>query len=302
MKEKDFIQTIKNIIGNEFIGDDCAYLKDLGIVVSQDSLVEDVHFKRDFISPYSLGYKSAAVNISDIYASAAVPLYLTIALSLPKNADNEFVKEFYKGAKSVCTDDIKIVGGDITTADKIYISVCAIGSTKGRNISSRKNAKTGYKIVAAGLNGSSGAGLQLLLNNKKSPEKFIKAHLEPVLQKEFSQAIGTSVKEYYAMMDTSDGIADALSQIAYSSGKALEIDFDKIPTDEDIKQFPNWQKTVLYGGEDYGLVAAIPMQYDIGTQIGTVKDGSGIDLKINNKIVHLTDKDIEQNIYDHFKQ
>ena len=65
MKEKEFINIIKNTLNSELIGDDCAYLKDLGIVVTQDSLVEDVHFSRKFASPYQLGYKSAMVNISE---------------------------------------------------------------------------------------------------------------------------------------------------------------------------------------------------------------------------------------------
>lgn len=302
MKEKDFIKCIENIIGHEYIGDDCAYLKDLNIAVSQDSLVEDVHFRKDFITPFQLGYKSVVVNISDIYASGAEPLYMAISLSLPGYTGENFIKEFYDGAKSACGNDIKIVGGDITSADKIYISVCAIGSTKNRNISSRKNACSGYKVVVSGLHGSSAAGLKLLSENKKTPEKFIKAHLEPELQAEFSKAIGTGVKEKYAMMDTSDGLADALCQIAYSSGISFDIDFDKISYDKDIEQFANWRDLVLYGGEDYGLVAVIPKKYHYGTQIGTAKAGQGINLKINGKTVHLTDIDIENKIFNHFKQ
>lgn len=99
MKEKEIIQTIKSTLNSEYIGDDCAYLPDLGIVVTQDSLVEDVHFTRKYSSPYNLGWKSAMVNISDVCASGAKPVYLTIALSLPKNIGNDFVKEFYEGDK-----------------------------------------------------------------------------------------------------------------------------------------------------------------------------------------------------------
>ena len=108
MKEKDFIQTIKTILNSEYIGDDCACLKDLGIVVTQDSLVEDIHFRRDFATPYQIGYKSAMVNISDVCASGAEPKYLTVALSLPENITKEFVEEFYKGMKDAC-GNIEIV-------------------------------------------------------------------------------------------------------------------------------------------------------------------------------------------------
>ena len=95
MKEKEFIFIIKNIIGSKFIGDDCAYLKDLGIVVTQDSLVEDVHFSLKYTSAFDLGFKSVMVNISDIAASGGEPKYLTVALSVPANIDSKFVEEFY---------------------------------------------------------------------------------------------------------------------------------------------------------------------------------------------------------------
>ena len=153
MNEKELINIIKSTLNSKYIGDDCAYLEDLGIVITQDSLVEDVHFKMDFITPYQLGYKSVMVNISDVCASGAEPKYLTISLSLPNSVDENFVKEFYEGAKNA-SDNVHIVGGDITGSDKIYISVTAIGSTRGRKISSRKNAKIGHKIIVSGEHGS----------------------------------------------------------------------------------------------------------------------------------------------------
>lgn len=300
MKEKEFINIIKNTLNSDYIGDDCAYLKDLGIVVSQDSLVEDVHFKREFITPFQLGYKSVMVNISDICASGAKPAYLTISLSLPNHIEGDFVKEFYEGAKSACGNGIKIVGGDITSADKIYISVCAIGDAKGRNISSRKNAKEGYKVVVSGLHGSSCAGLKLLQKGKSQPQEFIKAHLEPEAQVEFGKSIGKNIIQPYAMMDTSDGLMDALSTIANESEVLLEIDFDKIPYDKNLEQFEKWQDMVLFGGEDYGLVAVVPQDFEGGTQIGVAKNGLGVDLKINGSTVYYSKKDVDAKIFNHF--
>lgn len=306
MKEKEFINIIKNTLNSDYIGDDCAYLRDLGIVVSQDSLVEDVHFKREFITPFQLGYKSVMVNISDICASGAKSVYLTISLSLPNDIDTDFVKEFYEGAKSACSaihplgEGVKIVGGDITSADKIYVSVCAIGDAKGRNISSRKNAKEGYKVVVSGLHGLSCAGLKLLMHGKSEPEKFIRAHLEPQAQVELGDKAGLNIKIPYAMMDTSDGLMDALSAIADESGVLLEVDFDKIPYDKDLEQFPNWQDMVLFGGEDYGLVAVVPQDFDYGTQIGLAKQGLGVDLNIEGKTVQYSKQDVENKIFNHF--
>lgn len=298
MKEKELIQTIKSTLNSDYIGDDCAYLPDLGIVITQDSLVEDVHFKLNYTTPHQLGYKSAMVNISDICASGAIPKYLTIALSLPKNIDTDFIKGFYEGAKEACKD-VQIVGGDITGSEKIFISVTAIGSTKTRKISSRSNAKVGYKVIVSGEHGNSTKGLELLASNKtiskkkcsKEDEKFILAHLMPVAQREFSKNIAENTSQDYAMMDTSDGLSDALMQIAKASGIMISVDTSKIPHDPAVDM-----ETVLYGGEDYQLVAVVPdaMGY---TCIGEVKSGSaGIEL---DGIFY---SDIDNKLYNHFEE
>lgn len=302
MKEKEFITIIKNTLNSPYIGDDCAYLKDLGIVVTQDSLVEDIHFSTKFISAFDLGFKAVMVNVSDVAASGAEPKYLTVSLSLPSNVKGDFVEEFYNGCKKACGNDVQIVGGDITGSEKIYISICAIGKTLGRNISSRKNAKIGQKVIVSGIHGSSSAGLKLLLEGKNSPEKFIKSHINPVAQVEFGKNISTTVKESYAMMDTSDGLMDGLSTIANESGVLLDIDFDKIPYDKDIEQFENWQDLVLFGGEDYQILATVPQSYDGGIEIGTVCDGLGVNLKLDESVKHYSKQDVEEKIFNHFEK
>lgn len=262
MKELLFLDTIKSIIGDKYIGNDCAYLNDLGIVVSQDSLVEDIHFKMAYTSPYHLGYKSMMVNISDISASGAIPRYITVSLSLPSNITNDFVKEFYLGAKDALSiyGNIEIVGGDITGSDKIFVSVMAIGIVGKLKLSSRSCALSNRLVVATGVHGSSSAGLELLLNNKSEPKSLTDAHLMPMAQLELAQQISSNIKEDYAMMDTSDGLVDALFKIASASNKVLSVDFDKINYDEKIKEiFPeNYEDKILYGGEDYQLVATVP--------------------------------------------
>ena len=301
MKEKEFITIIKNTLNSPYIGDDCAYLKDLGIVVTQDSLIEDIHFSTKFISAFDLGFKAVMVNVSDVAASGAEPKYLTVSLSLPSNVKEDFVEEFYNGCKKACGNDVQIVGGDITGSEKIYISISAIGKTLGRNISSRKNAKIGQKVIVSGIHGSSSAGLKLLLEGKNSPEKFIKSHINPVAQVEFGKNISTTVKESYAMMDTSDGLMDGLSTIANESGVLLDIDFDKIPYDKDIEQFENWQDLVLFGGEDYQILATVPQNFQGGFEIGVVKEGLGVNLKLRDKITHYSKQDVEEKVFNHFK-
>lgn len=301
MKEKDFINIIKNTLNSKYIGDDCANLTDLGIVVTQDSLVEDVHFSLKYFTPYQLGFKSVIVNVSDVVASGAEPKYLTISLSLPNNIDEKFVEEFYKGCKTACGDEVEIVGGDITGSDKVFVSVCAIGSTKNRKISSRKNAKIGYKVVIAGEHGSSDIGLKLLQKGEFSPKELVEKHLMPNAQVEFGRLVGENVKEDYVMMDTSDGLMDALSVVAKESGVLLEVDFDKFLHNSLIENYENWQNSVLFGGEDYGIIAAIPEKYNFGTKIGTVKIGEGVDLHYNNKIMHYSEQDVVQKVFNHFE-
>ena len=160
MKELDFIDIIKTKTNTNLIGDDCAYLKELGIVITQDNFVEDIHFKRNWATPYQIGYKAAAVNISDVLASGAKPAYITVGLSLPRDIDTSFIKELYRGI-TAGSYGAELAGGDITGGEKICISITALGNAKGRTISSRSNAQAGYAIILSGETGTSAAGFVL---------------------------------------------------------------------------------------------------------------------------------------------
>ena len=307
MKELEIISTIQKKLSSEYIGDDCAYLKDLGIVVTQDSLVEDIHFSRKFSTPFQLGYKSVAVNLSDIYASGAEAKYLTVSLSLPDNIEDNFVEDFYEGAKLALNGAI-IVGGDITGSDKIFVSVTAIGSTKNRKISSRKNARNGYKIITNGFHGSSAAGLFALQNNLNGYEILKKEHLMPNVSSKLSEIIAKTAKNDYAMMDSSDGLMDALYKIAQNSNLKAKVDFNKIPYDKTIEKF-DYKNIIFFGGEDYKLVCAISQEdlnnintdlyYEIG-EIVEKNDNNIVDVSFDNEIKQFTKNDIEKKLFKHF--
>ena len=262
MNEINLINKIKNTLKSQYIGDDCAYLKDLGIVISQDSLVEDIHFNKHMMSPYQMGYKSVMVNLSDIAASGAKPAYLTVALSLPKDIKDDAVVDFYEGAKYALENlDVEIVGGDITGSDKLYISISVIGKTLDRKISSRSHAKIGHKIITSGVHGSSAAGLRILQNNLEPDKDLIKAHLMPVAQIDFAKQISEQIQEDYAMMDTSDGLFDALFKIGSASECTMSVDFERILYDPKIKEyFSDYKDLILFGGEDYQIVATVPVE------------------------------------------
>ena len=283
MKELDFINVIKNQTKSEILGDDCAYIKNLGIVVTQDNFVEDVHFKRACATPYQIGYKAAAVNISDILASGGKPEYITVGLSIPSDIDEAFISELYGGILKG-SYGAKIVGGDITGADKILISITAIGSTSNRKISSRSHAKEGYIVITEGEYGKSSKGLQELLNGMKTSEN-ISAHLEPKLNPKFSEQISTKIEMDYAMMDTSDGLADALFKIAEASNCSIEADMID----------------GMFGAEDYHLVAAVPDEFlkeiDDYYIIGKVVKKADFVLKVGDNKYNSYDK---LGLYNHF--
>ncbi len=284
MKEIDFLEIIKRITGSGFIGDDCAYLPESGIVITQDNFLENVHFKREWATPYQIGYKAAAVNISDILASGAKPAYLTVGLSLP-DVSNEVISELYRGI-SAGSYGAEVIGGDITGGDKIFISIAAVGKTEGRKISSRKNAKAGYVVITQGKYGQSAQGLEELKNGYKDSES-IRAHLEPKLEPQFSENISSQIEVDYAMMDTSDGLADALFKIAQASNVTIEA--------ENIEG--------IFGSEDYHLVAAVPEDFlkyiDNFYIAGKVTDYKGYYLNINNK--KYTEYN-QLNTYNHFSK
>lgn len=306
MNEINLIKKIKNTLKSQYIGDDCAYLKDLGIVISQDSLVEDIHFNKHMMSPYQMGYKSVMVNLSDIAASGAKPAYLTVALSLPKEIKDDAVVDFYEGAKYALENlDVEIVGGDITGSDKLYISISVIGKTLDRKISSRSHAKIGHKIITSGVHGSSAAGLRILQNNLEPDKDLIKAHLMPVAQIDFAKQISEQIQEDYAMMDTSDGLFDALFKIGSASECTMSVDFERILYDPKIKEyFSDYKDLILFGGEDYQIVATVPVELLPSLKdyiiIGEVlpKEDCVIQLNADNKVEKFND--LSNKCFNHF--
>lgn len=310
MKEIEFLKIIKNTLHNsDYLGDDCAYLKDLDIFVTQDTLVEDVHFSLSTTGAYDLGYKSVAVNLSDLSAAASKPLYITISLSLPEKTDDVFVKNFYKGVDKICEKyNVSVIGGDLTASDKVMISICAIGKKVSIGNVSRKNAKPEDIVVVTGTHGESAAGLKLFPANSE----FALKHLRPEPRVEQGLILAKSALGDFAMMDSSDGLADALYKLAKSSYVLIETDFNKIPVNLNMKKkFPDeYKDMVLWGGEDFELIACIPQElYDRLDKtkfyaIGEVKDKYSDAFVIindeNGKII-IDDEAFNRKSFKHFE-
>ena len=311
MKEIDFLRIISNTLqNNKYLGDDCAYLEDLDIYITQDTLVEDVHFTMNTISAYELGIKSIAVNLSDLASCAALPKYLTISLSLPKTINNNFIKEFYNGVNTMCQQyKTKVVGGDLTKSEKIIISICAIGKKIAKYKAARQLARPNDVIITTGPHGESAAGLKLL--PQKTP--FTSKHLTPEPRVEHGIKLGQICTRDFAMMDTSDGLADALYKIATESKVKLSVDFSKIPFNPKLKEYfsIDYKKLILWGGEDYELVACIKesdynrLDKNKFFKIGTVTEKSGtgfVMIKDKKNEYTINEKTFDENSYKHFEE
>lgn len=286
--ENNFLNIISKTLSNSsFLGDDCAYLKKEGLTISQDTLIEKVHFDFDFITPEEIGYKACLVNISDVLVSGATPCYLTISLSGKLNS--KFVEAFYKGVNKACTKfKVKVIGGDLTSGEQITISICAIGKKdKNHKISSRKNAKAGYIV---GVLGQFGASAYYL---KTFDENFRKYHIEPKLYPNKLKEISKTVKKPYVSMDSSDGLLDCLAKISKESQVGFEIDYNKIPKVIDDKNL------VLYGGEDYSVVLCLDKN-----DFKKIKNIIPIGKVIENEGIFIDNKDyLKENWrgFEHFK-
>ena len=317
MNELFFIELINKILSpNSYLGDDCAYLEDLDIFVTQDTLVQDVHFSIYTTSPYMLGRKSVAVNLSDLSAAISAPKYITISLSMPQNIKEDFVKEFYRGVHDICSEfGVKVVGGDLTASEKITVSVCAIGKKESLFLSSRKFAKQGDYVVVTGHHGSSSAGFYALSNFLQADKELINSHINPTPRVQEGKILSNITDTNIAVMDSSDGLVDALYKIAASSKHSIEIDINKVPVSPKLLDFCrynnlDYKEFVKWGGEDFELVACVPEElylkldktkfFPIGRVIN--KDYNPIVIIKDEKDKHKVTKDILiSKTYKHFE-
>ena len=271
MHEFEILDLIKNKLTDsaDFLGNDCAFIEEYGLVFTTDTLIEDVHFSLKTTTPENLGHKALAVNLSDIAASGAIAKYGLISLSFPQDTDKKFVEKFYEGLNNLATKyQVLIIGGDLTRSDKICINITLIGETQGIKPAKRSSAKAGDIVVTTGFFGSSALGLWLLQNENKINirydefvlERFKNTHLKPEPRNGFGRIIAQTINGDFAMMDTSDGLADGLFKIAKASNVCLEIDKNLIPIAHNLIEICETQNLsyfdmALFGGEDYELLA-----------------------------------------------
>lgn len=288
---------IKNESTVKGVGDDCAVLHypDSEVLVTTDMLMEGVHFDLTYIDLQHLGYKSAMVNISDIFAMNGTPRQLTVSIALSKRFKVEDMEEFYSGLRMACDKwGVDIVGGDTTSSyTGLAISITCIGEARKEDIVYRNGAKDTDLICVTGDLGAAYMGLQLLEREKsvyyqqvdearKKNDKHALEELkgfqpdfagkEYLLQRQLqTEARGDIIAHFRelnirptAMMDISDGLSSELMHICKQSNcgcriyeKNIPIDYQTAVMAEELNM--NVTTCALNGGEDYELLFTVPI-------------------------------------------
>jgi thiamine-monophosphate kinase len=255
-------------------GDDAAIYKPQNgkaQIVCVDTMVEDIHFKRETMEPFHIGYKSVAVNISDIAAMGGEPLYFLVSLVVSPDWTSDELMEMYQGMKSLADHlSIDLLGGDtVSTKKNLVVSVTAIGQVDEKVRLLRSNAQPGDILFVTGELGDAAAGLDYLLNHKKDQVEhefatLVRAHQLPTPHVQQGGILAEfAITDQIALNDVSDGLASEAHEIATSSEVKIVIDKDKLPLSlalisyaKECKKDPyHW---VFNGGEDFVLIGTLP--------------------------------------------
>ncbi|HZT85540.1 MAG TPA: thiamine-phosphate kinase [Gaiellaceae bacterium] len=227
-----------------------------GLVVTQDALVEGVHFRFDLLGWRELGARAAAVNISDLAASGADPLGLLVSLGLPAGTELDDVLELYEGLNE---RGVPVRGGDTTRADCVLLSVTALG--RADRVPGRAGARPGDVVVVTGPLGAAGAA-------------FREGRLPPVPDRVEEGRRLAEVAN--AMLDLSDGLGIDAGHVARRSGVRLAIELERVPLAEGA------ELADLGFGEDYELLATTPDPLGFPA-IGRVEEGEGVSLTLGGE-------------------
>ena len=226
------------------IGDDTAAFtfdkKNPCILISTDSLLENIHFTLSSASPQQVGYKAVCVNISDIAAMGGIPKYILTSISVGKNTPAKVLNDLYKGIIK-CTKkyNLKIIGGNTTASYAgLIITITIIGATGKKQIITRKGAQAGDLIVITGSIGEAYAGLNLLKNKASLAhrhKKCIYRHLLPEPRLHEGRLLALH-KLATAMIDISDGLASDLRHILEEANVGANLYLDQLPISYETKK------------------------------------------------------------------
>jgi thiamine-monophosphate kinase len=248
------------------IGDDAAAWRCDGAVclATSDALVQDVHFSLKTASWEDVGWKSLAVNLSDIAAMGGVPEYALVSLALPGDTDVEDVVRFYEGMADLANRfGVAVVGGDTVSSRAVGISVSVFGQAHaGGGLLTRTNARPGDVVAVTGSLGASAAGTEMLGKGLRFQAETADALRQACLRPWPRVTEGMSLVEcgVRAAMDVSDGLLSDLNHICRASGVSARIDVDRIPVSKAVWVAFGERALgfALAGGEDFELLFTAP--------------------------------------------
>ena len=260
------------------VGDDAAVIDHFGrqTVICTDMLLEGIHFDLAYTPLKHLGYKSVVVNISDIYAMNATPTHILLNIAISNKFSVEALDEFYEGVYAACDKyNVDLIGGDTTTSQRGFIiSITAIGEVAPDSYVKRSGARVNDLVCVSGDLGAAFLGLTILERERKI---FAETGVQPDLENQ-AYIVGRLLKpearkdviEYFAaqdilptsMMDISDGLSSELLHICKQSKVGCVLYEDKLPLNEDAKEFAyklelDPTACALSGGEDYELLFTV---------------------------------------------
>ena len=275
------------------IGDDAAVINNQAqTLVTTDMLMEGVHFDLVYTPLKHLGYKSAIVNFSDIYAMNGTPKQITVSLAVSKRFCIEDLEQFYEGLKLACQlHHVDIIGGDTTSSlTGLAISITCIGTASKEQIVYRNGAKETDLICVSGDLGAAYMGLQLLEREKAvfqgqkevnpdftGKEYLLERQLKPEARKDIIKKLQQEGIKPTSMIDISDGLSSELMHICTQSNTGCRIYEDRLPIDyqtavmaEELNM--NVSTCALNGGEDYELLFTVPLtEHDKVSNIQGIK-------------------------------
>jgi thiamine-monophosphate kinase len=241
-----------------------------GRVVTQDTVVEGVHFPVEWDAWRELGYKAAAVNLSDLAAMGAEPEGLVVTIALPDEISAEAVADLYVGLNE---PGVPVLAGDTSSAPQTMITVTALG--RSDRVPGRAGARPGDALVVTGPLGAAAAGFYAMQHNLSGFEELVERQKRPVFRLEEGRRLAPSA---HAMIDISDGILRDAGRIAARSGVRIVIDPDAVPVAPrvaEVADLPFWKL-----GEDYELLAVLTPDEASASGfpiVGRVEEGAGVE-------------------------
>lgn len=242
-------------------GHDCAVFRVSGdVAVSVDTMVENVHFRRDWSSAHDVGRKAVASSVADLEAVGARPTAMVMSLSMPAELEVAWVNDFEAGVRDECTrSGILLVGGDLSRSRDIVVSCTVMGDLEGRAPVTRAGAKPGQVVAVCGRLGWAAAGLAVLGRGFRSPRAVVVAHRYP--EPPYGQGIVAAESGAAAMIDVSDGLLADLGHLARSSGVCIDVHSQTLDVAEPQRVVAaaigggDPLRFILTGGDDHALAA-----------------------------------------------